>query len=216
MKAQRFSPSPVVDEGDSWWAEALSTAVFALEAAGVRVEVPAHSAFGAVLVAEAVNAEAKLNEEFYRLKPPTWAAAAQVPGVESGWGEDGCFYLFSWGAGTACAHDPYGELWRLVPAGVWEHPWHGIYRQGFALDWVQGKRHDLLKVVAAMTAPTEKANRLRERWLAMSRTVFPGVYMRLCARCGSIRHSVVCPECGWKKRDPVFYIQDLISIELES
>jgi len=74
-------------------------------------------------------------------------AAAFIPGVESGWGDDGCYYLAAPGAGEVGAHDPYDELHEaLVRRGYystrlrgrgamargtwrWTRGWSGIHRQ---------------------------------------------------------------------------------------
>lgn len=96
---------------------------------------------GAVLIAEAANAWAKYTGD-YNPKVAAFAAAAQLPAVESGWGDDGCFYLSSEGVGEVCAHDPFGELARELDRWgyrhrAWAKRWSGIRRQhliGLALE----------------------------------------------------------------------------------
>lgn len=75
------------------------------------MDINPYSAVGAVFVAEAANNAAKvLDDRYYAIKPELWALVAQFPGVASGWGEDGCFFLSAPGAGTVCAHDPGGPV----------------------------------------------------------------------------------------------------------
>lgn len=90
---------------------------------------------GAVLIAEAANAAAKITDD-YAPKVAAFVAAAQIPGVESGWGDDGCWYLQGPLQGPVCAHDPWSEIARHLPENlarrVWPHPWDGKIRQPYA------------------------------------------------------------------------------------
>jgi hypothetical protein len=80
-----------------------------------------------VLVTEAVNLAAKyLDEGFYGIKPELVDYVAGLPGVESGWGYDGVFYLYTPATGACCFHDPYQQI---TAEGHWPHPWSGIRRQ---------------------------------------------------------------------------------------
>ena len=99
---------------------------------------------GAVLLCELVNYTAKLTGD-YALKAAAFAAAAQLPDVESGWGWDewgnAVFYLQGPTMDHAVgAHDPYGEIdYRLTADGRydllqrrWPYEWDGRRRQPYA------------------------------------------------------------------------------------
>lgn len=118
---------------------------------GVRVEIALPFRAMAVLVAEAVNAAAKaIDLEYYELKPAVVDWVASLPGVQSGWGEDGAFYLCAPEVGAVIFHDPNEEI---ESRGEWPHPWSGIVRQGYVFDVLAGDR-DLLAALAKETAPT--------------------------------------------------------------
>lgn len=87
----------------------------------------------AVLLAEAINLAAKIiDDSFYDIKPEVFAAASQIPGVESGWSCDGTFCLHVPGGGSVHSHDPYGELAELVDNATIDHEWSGLKRQNYA------------------------------------------------------------------------------------
>lgn len=80
----------------------------------------------AVMVAEACNLAAKaIDDDFYGLKPQVIEAAITL-GAEGGWGDDACFYLHTPNTGTACFHDPYGQI---CADGNWPHRWSKVTRQ---------------------------------------------------------------------------------------
>ena len=97
---------------------------------------------GALLVAELANYAAKHRND-YGPKVRAFAAAAMLPGVESGWSKDeddnDVFVLYAPGVGEVRAHDPFGELrralkcWRYKPR-TWPHEWTGELAQPFILD----------------------------------------------------------------------------------
>jgi len=110
------------------WQAALD-AQYALVAAGIdgAADVCPLDPAGALLLAEACNLAAKIIDEgFYDLKP--WAiVAARALGCDGGWGDDGAYYLYAPGVGTAAFH---GD----VPlTDSWPHPWSGVRRQDLAI-----------------------------------------------------------------------------------
>ena len=116
---------------------------------------------GAVLLCELVNRTAKLTED-YSLKAEAFAAAAQLPDVESGWGWDewgnAVFYLQGPTSHAVSAHDPYNEIdRRLADAGRydilqrrWPYEWDGRRRQQYAPEIVFGHPIHLRRAVARL------------------------------------------------------------------
>jgi len=117
---------------------------------------------GAVLLCELANYTAKLTGD-YAHKVAAFAAAAQIPGVESGWGWDewgnAVFYLQGPTMGHAVsAHDPYNEIdRRLAAAGRydilesrWPYEWDGRRRQPYAPEIVFGHPVRLRRAVARL------------------------------------------------------------------
>ena len=122
---------------------------------GVNLGETSLNSEGLVLLAEAINLASKeLDYYLYELKPALFAEAANSPNVQSGWGNDGCFYLFHANVGTICAHDPFGEIEKIIPKdanNVWEHNWSGIYRQDYAFIALIDKTYR--KRIATLTSP---------------------------------------------------------------
>lgn len=97
---------------------------------------------GALLIAELANHVAKSTND-YKPKVKAFAAAAMLPGVESGWSLDednaAVFVLSAPGVGEVRAHDPYGELrcalnvWGYRPR-AWSGAWSGEHAQPYILD----------------------------------------------------------------------------------
>jgi hypothetical protein len=113
--------------------ETLRLVQLQIEAAtGVELPVSPWCPDGAVLIAEAANAAAKITDD-YAPKVAAFVAAAQIRGVRCGWGEDGCWYLAGPLQGPVCAHDPYGEIASHLPAHLaraqWPDPWDGVIRR---------------------------------------------------------------------------------------
>ena len=115
-----------------------------LRADGVEVNIPTHTAKGVVFLALAVNLAAKeIDPGYYAIKAAVWAVAVDVDGVESGWGDDGCFYLSAPGAGVICTHDPDGQLANFTAtfcARRWPTPWSGVSRQWKAFSALRSER----------------------------------------------------------------------------
>lgn len=107
---------------------------------------------GALLLAELVNHLAKVDsDDWYRVKPEAVALAREL-GCDGGWGPDGAFYLFDPAAGSACFHDPYGELearvgWRAR----WLDGWSGIHRQARIREIIRSPL--LQRAIALVTSP---------------------------------------------------------------
>ncbi len=107
------------------------------------------NSIGALLTAEAVNWAAKtIDWWYYSLKPYVVEAAAHLPNIESGWGQDSCFYLYTEGAGTAAFHDPYNQI---NVGGCWLFPWSRVSRQELAFDLLRDD--ELLLQIAFSTQP---------------------------------------------------------------
>lgn len=104
----------------------------------------------AVLLAEACNWAAKvIHPAFYDLKPAVLDEVAGMDEVVSGWGEDGCFYLFHDEVGATSYHDPYDEV---NTGGRWPFPWSGVRRQHLAFRMAGGDE-DLIWLMAVATTP---------------------------------------------------------------
>lgn len=99
---------------------------------------------GAVALARAANYMAKTTDN-YTAKVKAFAGAAMLKGVESGWGDDGCFYISGPLGQEASAHDPYGDLYNLlseldqtIANQQWPKPWSGKIRQPYAFEIAKG------------------------------------------------------------------------------
>lgn len=151
-------------------AEGLAAALD-LPTVQVEAELPAPAA--AQLLAELCNWAAKaLDEGFYAVKPLAWVLAVEL-GAEHGWGDDGAHYLSTPEGGVSCAHDPFGEIDRLVPFAVWPHPWSGVRRQNLAPDLVVDRR--LRRLVALATRPDAHPCAVRAVARAVPTLVVEGV-----------------------------------------
>lgn len=128
---------------------ALDEAVMRLRQAGVEVPTEWWEPSLLPLVAEAINWAAKtVDPAFYDLKGEVVDEIAQSRGIQSGWGEDGVFYLYSPEVGVVCFHDPWEEI---TSEGEWSHPWSGIERQSLAFDALRDP--ELRQELAKATAP---------------------------------------------------------------
>lgn len=95
---------------------------------------------GAVRLAEWANLTAKRTGD-YDLKVIAFVAAAMLPGVKSGWGEDGCYFIEGPMGLPASAHDPWGELYECldrscpnIQNNTWPFEWDGKARQYYAYE----------------------------------------------------------------------------------
>jgi hypothetical protein len=141
---------PLVEQGESFYC-VFRDAVERLEKDFIPMLLDVDHGTAACLLAEAVNLAAKvLREEYYEIKPRLIDYAAAQPGVTSGWGDDGCFYLHTDTLGTVCFHDPFDQI---ESGGIWHHGWSGVHRQHLAFDLMLGDL-DLLRMVAVETAIT--------------------------------------------------------------
>lgn len=155
-----YLPALVQDEDirEAMDGSPVDVAVRLLRWAGIEVRVPMSPALG-VLIAEAVNLAAKeLEYGFYQLKPLVCDEVAAWPGVQSGWGEDGAFYLAADGAGTCSFHDPNGEI---TAGGKWPHPWSGVRRQAMAFECLADA--PVRRQLAVITSPKLAAHLARHQ-----------------------------------------------------
>lgn len=140
----------VVRWDDLWdYGSPLDDSVYALRANGVEVPTGWWDRGNPIVVAEAVNWAAKtITPGFYDLKGGVVDQVSRMPGVVSGWGEDGTFTLFHGDVGAASFHDPHEEI---SSGGEWPHPWSGVRRQDLAFQLLVDK--DLLEKAARATTP---------------------------------------------------------------
>lgn len=158
----RMRPVEIIEELASYRAEPSTPYEIAVswlqQCFGLRfITVHPDDPEGAVLVAEAVNWAAKMNPAFYALKPAVFDYAAEQSGVASGWGEDGCFYLYHPKVGVVSAHDPGGEI---ASGGVWPYPYHGVHRQSYAFQQLEDP--ECLAYFREATSPASNGHRLEQ------------------------------------------------------
>lgn len=150
----------------------LMAAVTELRSCGVFVPLEWGRGGMPVLIAEALNWAAKTkNGDLYRLKAKVIDFVSTLPGVESGWTEDGeTFALFHPDVGTCHFHDPYDEI---ESGGEWDYPWTGVRRQELAFKILASR--DMQRMMSRITGKEAsrvaearrriKADRKREQWM---------------------------------------------------
>lgn len=157
------------------FAEVLEIGQKALEASGIEsaMNVNPESPDGAVALTEAINWAAKtISYHFYDLKPKLIVAAAQIPGVHFGYGDDSTYSLGSPTIGTASFHDPGDEVGYILSEHLnkdipqWEYEWSGVSRQESAFEILEdlSSGRGLVEVYANTTSP-EPIRIAREKYM---------------------------------------------------